>query len=179
MSEKLEDIQAAALDPARDLARYPDLALALDYWSTKRGGRFAPSRGDIDPTEITAILPRILLADVTRDAGDGVAFRYRLSGTGIGEVHGFELTGKSPLDLQPPQYGRLVESHYREAVEARGPLVHVIALQTDKKARSYARIVLPLSNDGESVNMLMIVDSGTQNSLHEFLETLEMLGRRR
>jgi hypothetical protein len=179
MAEKLEDIQAAELDPARDLGRYPDLALALDYWSTKRGSRLAPSRSDIDPTEITAILPRILLADVTREAGGEIAFRYRLSGTGIGQVHGLELTGKSPLDLPPPQYGRLIESHYRQAVEQRRPLVHLIALQTDKKARSYARIVLPLSDDGETVNMLMIVDSETQNSLHEFLETIEMLGRRR
>jgi len=178
MAEKLEDIQAAALDPAKDLARYPDLALALDYWSAKRCGRFAPARGDIDPTEITAILPRILLADVTRDLQGEIGFRYRLSGTGIGQVHGFELTGKAPLDLKPPQYGRLVESHYREAVEQRRPLVHLIALQTDKKARSYARIVLPLSDDGETVNMLMIVDSETQNSLHEFLETIEILGRR-
>lgn len=178
MAEKLEDIQAGRLDPTKDLGRYPDLALALDYWSAKRGGRFAPARDDIDPTEITDILPRILLADVTRDASGAVAFRYRLSGTGIGEVHGFELTGKGPLDLQPPQYGRLVEAHYREAVEAREPLVHLIALQTDKKARSYGRIILPLSDDGETVNMLMIVDSATQNSLHEFLETIQMLGRR-
>lgn len=76
MAEKLEDIQAGTLDPAKDLGRYPDLALALDYWSQKRGSRFAPSRDDIDPTEITAILPRILLADVTRDGAGTIAFQY-------------------------------------------------------------------------------------------------------
>ena len=179
MAEKLVDIQAAEVDPAQDLARYPDLLTAYDYWSAKRGDRFAPARRDIDPAEIPSILPRILLADVLHNEPGDVAFRYRLSGTRIGEVHGRELTGKSPLDLEPPQYGRLVESHYREAVERRQPLVHVIALHTDKKMRSYARIILPLSDDGQTINMLMMVDSAAENTLQEFLETLEMLGRRR
>lgn len=179
MAEKLEDIQAAALDPAEDLARYPDLLAALDYWSKKCGGRFAPARQDIAPQDITALLPRIMLADVVRDGSGAAGFRYRLSGTGIAQAHGFDLTGKTPLDLEPPQYGRLVAGHYLEAVEGRRPLAHIIALQTDRKARSYARIILPLSDDGESVTMLMIVDSEAQNSLHEFLETIEMLGRRR
>jgi hypothetical protein len=175
MNEKLEDIRATEIESDSELARYPDLAFARDYWARKRGHRFAPARADIDPLEITAILPRIMLADVEQDSEGRTGFRYRLSGTGIGEIHGVELTGRRPGDLRPAPYGRLVETHYREAVGRRSPLAHIIALQTNTKSRSYARIILPLSADGETVDMLMIVDSDTDNTLQEFLETIEAL----
>ena len=68
-SDKREDVQAAELDLADDLARYPDLRFALEYWTGKCRGRFAPSRADIDPAEIVSILPRVMLADVEHDGG--------------------------------------------------------------------------------------------------------------
>jgi hypothetical protein len=177
MTEMLEDIQAAELDPAREPARFPDLVFALDYWTAKRGGRLAPARSDIDPLDITAILPRIMLADVVRDGAGRIDFRYRLSGTGIGRIHGSELTGQGPLDLKPAPYGALIDAHYRHAIEQRRPLTHVITLRTNKKTCGYARIILPLSSDGEAIDKLMMVDSDSENTLHEFLETIAALGR--
>lgn len=178
MNELLEDIQAAALDLEQDLPRYPDLCLVLDYWRSKCADRFAPARADIDPVDLPRILPRIMLADVESDASGAIDFRYRLSGTGIGNVHGFDPTALRPTDLTPPIYGQLIHEHYRTVVERRQPLAHVIVLVTNKKQRSYARIILPLSADGETVNMLMTVDSETQNTLQEFLETIEAIGKR-
>ena len=177
MTETLEDIQAAELDPAREPARFPDLVFALDYWTAKRGGRLAPARSDIDPLDITAILPRIMLADVVRDGAGRIDFRYRLSGTGIGRIHGSELTGQGPLDLKPAPYGALIDAHYRHAIEQRRPLTHVITLRTNQKTCGYARIILPLSSDGESIDKLMMVDSDSENTLHEFLETIAALGQ--
>lgn len=177
MTEKLEDIQAAELDLARDPARFPDLVFALEYWAAKRGNRFAPARSDIDPLDITAILPRIMLADVVRDAAGRLGFRYRLSGTGIGRTHGSELTGQGPLDLRPAPYGALIDAHYRQVMQLRRPLAHVITLRTDQKTCAYARIILPLSSDGAAIDKLMIVDSDSENTLHEFLETIEALGQ--
>jgi len=178
MNEILEDIQAAELDLDSDLARYPDLVFALRYWTSKCQGRFAPARADIDPAEIVAILPRVLLADVEYGAEGTVDFRYRLSGTGICSVHQLDLTGLRPSALEPPPYGKLVNIQYRQAVERRRPLAHVIALQTDKKSRSYARIILPLSSDGTVIDKLMMVDSETQNLLQEFLETIAVIAKR-
>jgi PAS domain-containing protein len=62
---------------------YPDLPDALEYWERKRGARFAPARADIEPLDLVQVLPRIMLAEV---AHDPVEFRYRLSGTGIGQT---------------------------------------------------------------------------------------------
>jgi hypothetical protein len=174
-----EEIQAAELDLQTDLAPYPDLRRALDYWAAKRGDRFAPARADIEPAEILSLLPRVMLADVERGDDGGIDFVYRLSGTGICNVHREELTGRRPSSLHPPSYGALIDAHYRVALERRCPLAHVIALQLDRKTASYARIILPLSADGETLNMLMMVDSEKQNTLQEFLKTIEAIGRRR
>ncbi len=179
MNDKLEDIQAAELDLDKDLSRYPDLVFVLDYWNGKRHDRFAPARADIEPAEIVAILPRVMLADVERDADGHIDFRYRLSGTGICNVHRTDLTGQRPSSIEPPHYGGLIDAHYRSVLKQRRPLAHVIAVKIGTKSASYARIILPLSADGETIDMLMIVDSSIQNTLYEFLELIEAIGKRR
>jgi hypothetical protein len=148
---------------------YPDLIEILDYWQWKCGGRFAPGRADIEPLDLVRALPRIMLADVIPEP---LGFRYRLSGTGISDVHGEELTGLAPLDLKPAEYGRLIDRHYRQCVSERRPLLHLIVLDLAHHSRAYARLLLPLSNDGEQVNMLMAVDSANQDvrELREFFD---------
>ncbi len=73
----------------------------------------------------------------------------------------------------------MIHAHYRAAVEERQPLAHVIVMITNRKQRSYARMILPLSDDGETVNMLMTVDSESQNLLQEFMGMIEVIGKRR
>ena len=58
-------------------------------------------------------------------------------------------------------------------------MAHVIALQLDQRSASYARIILPLSGDGRTLDMLMVVDSEKQNTLSEFVEPIQKIGRRR
>jgi hypothetical protein len=117
------------------------------------------------------------LADVLPDP---LGFRYRLSGTGISDIHGEELTGLAPLDLKPAEYGRLIDRHYRQCISERErrPLLHLIVLDLAHHSRAYARLLLPLSNDGEQVDMLMTVGSANQNAreLREFFDALA--GRR-
>lgn len=172
--ESVQSIKSAVLTLQDTLQLYPDLAWAYGYWQSKCDGRIAPRRNDIDPLDMPQILPRILLADVL-DTPDGCDFRYRLSGTGICDVHGQELTALRPRDLTPAPYGALIHDHYVEAYRNRAPRADIIILQTDRRARSYARLLLPLSDDGEAVNKLMAIDSETQNDLQEFLRVVEGL----
>lgn len=157
--DEYDRAQAAELDPTSE--RYPDLRAVHAYWDAKRRNQFAPSRADIDPIDLIAVLPRIMLADVLTAPLD---FRYRLAGTGIRDVHGSEMTGKGPRDLSPPDYGALIHAHYCDCVARRAPLLHLIVLDTRERARSYARLLLPLSDDGTAVSMLMAVDSREQNT---------------
>lgn len=142
---------------------YPDLLAGLNYWNLKRGKRFAPSRSDIEPNEIVQILPRLKLIDVLREPDDGLDFRFRLTGTEIGDILGIELTHSRVSDLQPPQFRNAVHSHYVQCVTEKRPLLHLIDLQGPDKVLYYARLLLPLSSDGQTVNMLMTLDSDNRD----------------
>jgi hypothetical protein len=138
------------------------LAQLHTYWEQKRGERFAPRRADIDPSDLVAALPRIMLVDVIPAVP--VDFRYRLSGTGICDVHGTNHTRMRPRDLKPPPYGALIHEHYADCVQRRVPLLHLVVLDIDDRELSYARLLLPLSEDGVAVTMLMAIDSKEQNT---------------
>jgi hypothetical protein len=140
-------------DPA-----YPDLAAIQRYWDLKRGDRFAPPRGAIDPSDFIDALPRVKLIDVLRGSDGALDFRFRLAGTWIGNMLGTELTHLRPLDLQPPQFGTMVHAHYVQCVGERRPLLHKVEIDSVRRIHSYARLLLPLSSDGEQVDMLMTVD---------------------
>jgi hypothetical protein len=127
----------------------------LAYWRAKRGTRLLPSRADIDPLDLSVDLPRVMMAEVSHDPLD---FRYRVAGTGTFRVHGEELTGKHPLELLPTEFGMLIHNHYCEAVTRRAPILHLIQLNVAEVATSYARIILPLGNDGDTVDRLLTVE---------------------
>ena len=173
MSTEARIIHAAELELRQVRELYPDLVVACEYWEARKGDRFAPSRQEIDPADIPQLLPRILLADVVTDDRDQPDFRFRLSGTGICRVHGQDLKGLSARDLDPPEFGRMVHRHYLLALERREPMVHALAMQSSDAYFSYARIILPLSDDAERVDHLLVVDSEKQNSLHEFLQVID------
>lgn len=154
-------IDAIELDLAtRD---YPELSRVLAYWTLKRGDRFAPRRVDIDAVDLVESLSRITLSDVLRTEG-GLDFRYRLCGTEICTTHWRDATGQSPRDMKPPAFGALLYAHYVLAVQRRAPMLHLIMLGTPETQRSYVRLLLPLSEDGSSVTMLMTIDSKQQNT---------------
>src|SRR5689334_21616632 len=99
MNAKASIVRAVELDI--DSKRYPEITRALAYWRAKRGTRQMPSRSDIDPLDLSIDLPRVMMAEVSRDP---LEFRYRVAGTGTFRVHGEELTGKHPRELQPPEF---------------------------------------------------------------------------
>ena len=146
-----------------------DLKFALDYWFRKRAGRLAPTRSDIDPADFAPLLPRVMLVDVSTDPID---FRFRLAGTGLFKIHGAELTKKRAQDLEPPAYGALIHRHYCDALGRRAPVAHRVRIECATRRSAYLRIILPLSEDGASINRLMIVESyaDAAQDLHDCFE---------
>ncbi len=62
------------------------------YWqglAQRRGG--IPLRDDLDPADITALLPHLFIAEKRADSG---RFLFRLSGTGIRDIMAFENTNR-------------------------------------------------------------------------------------
>jgi hypothetical protein len=149
---QMDAVELAVDDPVLD----PDLKLALDYWRQKRGVRLAPTRADIDPADIAALLPRVTLVDVATDPLD---FRFRLAGTGLFKIHGAEFTNKRALDLEPPVYAALIHRLYCDALARQAPIAHRLLIECRTRRSAYMRIILPLSEDNQAINRLMTVES--------------------
>ncbi len=134
----------------------PDFQFVYDLWNRKRGSRRAPSRSDFDPLlEMRQVLPRLMLLDVLRDPPD---FRYRLAGTETFFVHGAELTGKSVLDVIPARQGQLIWNELCQMLTTWEPQhARFEFINQDGNPRSYAVLRLPLSRDGENIDMIMVV----------------------
>jgi len=70
------------------------LQILYAYWNGLRAGRLAPSRLEIDPSRIGAILPEIFLIERL----NATTYSYRLAGTRLCEIFGRELRGTNLLD---------------------------------------------------------------------------------
>jgi len=124
------------------------------YWDSKRNGRFAPARSDIDPIEISNLLPNLYIYKVFRDPLD---YQLTLVGTKIVEMMGADATGQ--------MLGQVLEG--RKGVEFIRPLFDRIvetgeygysdlsAQWVDRDYYIFHRLLLPLSDDGQKVNRII------------------------
>ncbi len=125
------------------------------YWNDKRRGRRLPARADIDPVEMKPWLGEVLLLDVIEGGRD---FRYRLVGAMIAYRTGHDMTGKllseMPVD---PAIGAAYLRDHRQAVETRAPVLarYDYLSARDGRPVKFERLLLPLGDDGETVNMLL------------------------
>ncbi len=128
----------------------PLLRELLVYWHRKRAGRPMPTRHDIDPVEIPAMLPRLLLIDLGPDQVDPV---FRLVGTGIVRDVGFEPRGLR-LDAVGGAALRGVHADALDVAETGRP--RLASIRSGAPARPAAhRLLLPLSTDGATVDTLL------------------------
>jgi hypothetical protein len=124
----------------------------LAYWLEKKGDRIAPTRADIDPAEIKALLPYVGLADVQRDP---LRFRYRLIGTNVTDGYGRELTGQFLDEVDLNKHEREIVEEYKRVVECCEPICATWEYsRADGRHIRYERLALPLSSDGKTVDML-------------------------
>ncbi|KJB92119.1 PAS domain-containing protein [Skermanella aerolata] len=125
---------------------------ATAYWNLKRGSRRMPSRKDIDPVEIPRLLSSTALVDVLRDPLD---FRFRLLGTAIDNITTKNLRGVRFSELPYLVEGNKGWADYAYVANTGKPLT------TDRpyvgKSKMVVRLtdsLFPLSDDGETVNMV-------------------------
>jgi hypothetical protein len=127
----------------------PRLVELYNYWNERRGERFAPRRGDIHPTDIPRLLPYLLLTDIL----PGPRYRYRLVGTEVERVFGTPMTGRSIDELMRGEYLDFIAGLYRTIVSCRAP-VYSENTYANEAFRTH-RLMLPLSEDGETVTMVL------------------------
>jgi len=137
-----------------------DLLEMYAYWQRKRADRSMPTRADIDPAEISRLLPGILLVDVVHRAGTPTDFIYRLVGTREVEMRGHDPTGKRVVDAFYGKSADEVTACYRQVAEHARPYLDDDCFHLPGQEWSpTASIYLPLSQDGRLVTMVVVYSS--------------------
>lgn len=129
------------------------LKVLYTYWQSLRRDRRAPSRADIDPSEIAGILSHIGLVDVEREPS---RYRIRLLGARIVDWYGCDVTGRYLDEIDFGVAGGSTFKILDQAVDRAVP-AHMSGAYTkqDGRAIRYERLYLPLSNDARRVDMLI------------------------
>lgn len=132
----------------------------LRLWQDRRAGRRLPARGDFPVEDLRPWLGQVSLVDVVEAPR---RFRWRLIGSRIAERLGRDATGRWFDELYE---GETLEGYlraYSRAVDRRAPVFHAGDLEfVGKEFQHFASVHLPLSEDGETVNMLMLTLSFDQ-----------------
>lgn len=145
----LAESQMVTMEP-----RHPVVKAVSDYWNSKRGARSMPARADLDPCDIPGLLPNLLLIDVAHNPLD---FRYRLVGT-IVDYHLREpRTGQWMSSIPHQCAGSVIWSTLESVVTRKVPVASTIPYVGPHADYMLSEdIILPLSDDDVSVNMLLV-----------------------
>jgi hypothetical protein len=130
-----------------------DLKRLYEYWLAQRGTRLAPPRAPFDPVTLRYVLGNLLLIDVLHDP---LRFRYRLCGTNIVQRVGLDLTGQFVDQHPEPQFREFALQGYRKVIETGAPLHGVRDRVFDGRTRRYEVLMLPISGDGERIDMIIV-----------------------
>jgi hypothetical protein len=140
-----------------DQIESPIIRQLFAYWQSKCVDGVIPKRADMDPAEIPKLMPYLLIVDIEHDP---FRVRYRLAGTRVVQMTGFEITGKYLDEIAlPDDEGPFLEC-YALASESKTPVLARIKWHIDADTISeYDICVLPLSDDGATVNMAIAIES--------------------
>lgn len=133
----------------------PEQKEVFDYWHTCRGRRAMPSRADINPARLKKHLPTVSLLNVV----DENTFSVRLAGTGIREILDEEITGRYLSDIDFKEHQAYWQAaHHRVATEKRPAQGVAPVTWRDKGNLFVFWLRLPLSSDGQKVEMILGYD---------------------
>lgn len=143
------------MPPAADLRiERPKLRRLYQDWLDRRRDRAMPARADFDILDLRYIIGDLNLLDVLHEP---VRFRFRVHGSSAVARLGFDLTGRTVDDYPDPEYRAVVIKHYTTVVETKVPIRIVQdPYRVRDRVLRWEGLILPLSNDGEQVNMLLV-----------------------
>jgi hypothetical protein len=133
---------------------------ALDaWWHAKAGSRPLPDRADLDPAEISQLLPYVLISELIRP----FRIRYRLLGTEVVQIAGMDFAGCYLDELIPAGDEEPWMDHYRLCAQTARPVYGVSTVKTlHGSAFSYEYGIWPLTKGSAEVSQFIgIEDYGT------------------
>lgn len=142
--EQMTDIAAAIQSEV--------LRRLVAHWQQMRGPRRMPSRADFDPLAVRYALGYLSLIEVHRDP---LRFYFRLDGTKQVELFGLDCTRRYLDEAMPGDHAAMAVASYSQAVARREPCYHRRKIAFHERLIDYEVVILPFSNDGERVDLLM------------------------
>jgi hypothetical protein len=146
----------------REVASVEDLSSSIGkelyaYWQRIRGERLMPARADVDPMDLKRILPCVILSRIEQSPW---RVRYTLVGTRCVANAGMDFTNRY---LDEIDFGCDFDTDwpavYRTLCDERRPVMGLVktALK-DGRVCDLAEVLLPLSDDGETVTHCISVE---------------------
>ena len=112
-----------------------------------------PRRADINPTAIPKLLPYVFMYTVLpEDAG----FTIRLAGQELVDMAGSNPTGKPAGATMTPRGAEMISNILRAVAQERVPKFRAGKMywQADRTYRDFEACLLPLSSDGQTVDII-------------------------
>ncbi len=140
-------------DPPADALPRPPMRFALDLWH-QAAATGLPTTKFVDPIRLAPALGYLLLVDVVDGGRD---FTYRLFGSYISAVSGFDMTGRK-LSVHPasPYIREFSMALYRAAMIRREPVWSHYGPAMAVSTAAWERIVLPLVDDEGTVCRFLV-----------------------
>jgi hypothetical protein len=164
--------------PAPALPGYPQSRLlrqAHALWLQARGEREMPDWRGLAPLLPAAMRPVTILFAAVREPFD---FRYAEIGSRVREISNADHTGRLLSELPHQRPPSRVWDHLSAALDARAPIRGVLPyVGRSRDISSICHIVLPLADDGERVDRLLVcVDLGPVVRLEDGTHPFTQLG---
>ena len=150
------DSSLSSLNAPANLPRFNSSVLdeGFAYWDRIRGDRRMPRFADIDAVDIPKLLPHAVILDVESNPLD---FRYRLIGEHVGKFGRKGLKGRSFREFDEKKPGNTIFDTLATVVYGKLPRFGRSDYAGENpKMRMFQEILLPLSDDGENVNRVLI-----------------------
>lgn len=125
----------------------------LSYWHELCGDRNFPSLAEIDPTQIPDLWEHCFVLEIGGHAENPV---FRSIGAGLAEQAGLNLTDKRVTDLPEQTLVAAAVSYVDEVLRKNVPISRGGEyLAPDGVRVHYRSILLPMSDDGETISGLL------------------------
>jgi len=147
-----------------------ELAELYQMWMDARDGDIAPSWSVFSGIAIRMpALPKSVVVDVKNTPRD---FVYRFWGTGRTRSQGNDLTGQSVSAIKPPETAKKITNEYNEVLNRGEPIWIPTKATYFGIDRVYDWLRLPLSTDGQNIDMVFSTGIGDDSIEQHYFEKL-------
>ncbi len=131
--------------------RHPKLLSLYAHWLEQGGASGVPLAAALDAAALRPWLGNLVLMEIRR----GADFVYSYYGRSFSDAFGQDRMGQSIASLPEPQ-ADVLRSEYETVRSSGRPVARSYSADFDGVQSTWERLVLPLSDDGETVTKLLV-----------------------